>query len=453
MDTMSSRLIYSLATTDALDSAFSDRTLLQAMFDFEAALAVAEARAGLIPQLAAEVIGRAAVADDLDVDRLVAATRSSGTASIAVVDALVTRVERIDPAAAAFVHRGATSQDVFDTALILCLRAAWPSIEVDHARVAGALDRLAGAHADSVMLGRTLLQPATPTTFGLKAAGWAGAVSRGWRGWSSTYEGTLVLQFGGAAGTLAALGADGTGVEQALADELDLAVPDAPWHAHRDRLAAFVASAGIYGATLGKIARDITLLMQDEVREVSESGGGSSTMPHKRNPSGCAAVIAASIRLPGLVGSMLSSMDHEHERGVGGWHAEAPIVVDVVRTAGAALSAMAHVLEHLTVDAGRMRNNVDATRGVILAERVSMTLMPIVGRREAAVLVKRALDDVARTGRTLSEVISSSTDIARHFPPHELLALDRPEAYLGSADTFRRRLGQASADVSSPRKR
>ena len=450
---MSSRLIHSLATTDALDSAFSDRTLLQAMFDFEAALAVAEARAGVIPQSAADAIGRGAVADDLDLDHIVSATRAGGTASIPVVEALVAKVERIDADAARYVHRGATSQDVFDTALSLCIRAAWPSIEVDHARVAGVLERLAHEHAGSVMLGRTLLQPATPTTFGLKAAGWLGALSRCWRAWSSAYEDVLVLQFGGATGTLAALGADGPAVEQALAEELDLVVPDAPWHTHRDRLAAFVASAGIYAASLGKVARDITLLMQGEVREVFESGGGSSTMPHKRNPSGCAAVIAAAVRLPGLVGSMLSSMDHEHERGVGGWHAEAPVIVDVVRTSGAALSSMAHVLEHLVVDAARMRANVDATRGVIFAERVSMRLIPVVGRSEAARLVKAALAEVARTERTFADVVTQTRDIARHFAPHELPELARPEAYLGAAEAFRSRLVRASADGPSPRKR
>ena len=450
---MSSRLIHSLATTDALDSAFSDRTLLQAMFDFEAALALAGARVGVIPQSAAEVIGRAAVADDLDLDRIVPATRASGTAIISVVEALLAKVERIDAGAARYVHRGATSQDVFDTALILCIRAAWPSIEVDHARVAGALGRLADAHAGSLMLGRTLLQPATPSTFGLKAAGWLGALNRCWRAWSSAYQDVLVLQFGGAAGTLAALGADGPAVEQALADELDLLVPDAPWHAHRDRLAAFVASAGIYTASLGKMARDITLLMQAEVGEVFESGGGSSTMPHKRNPSGCAAVIAGAIRLPGLVSSMLSGMDHEHERGVGGWHSEAPVIVDAVRTSGAALSAMADVLEHLTVDAVRMRANVDATRGVVLAERVSMKLIPIVGRIETTTLLNGVLAEVERTTCTLAEVVSRTADIARHFAPDELLELARPETYLGAADAFRSRLGRASADVPAPRKR
>ena len=277
------------------------------MVDFEAALARAEAGLGLIPEGAADAIGRVAVAHHLDLDDIVAGARANATASIAMVRALEARVEAADPEAARYVHLGATSQDVFDTALILCIRAAWASIESDHSRLSGALARLAETHASSVMLGRTLLQPAAPITFGLKAASWLGAVTRSWRSWAAAYDHAMVLQFGGAAGTLAALGTDGVAVEQALARELDLAVPDAPWHAHRDRLAALVAASGIYTMTLGKIARDISLLMQHEVGEAFEPGGGSSAMPHKRNPSGCAVVLAAATRMPGLVATMLAS--------------------------------------------------------------------------------------------------------------------------------------------------
>ena len=189
------------------------------------------------------------------------------------------------------------------------------------------------------MLGRTLLQPAPPITFGLKVAGWVAALVRGWRRVDSSVDAAAVLQFGGASGTLAALGDRGPAVSRALADDLGLRNPEAPWHTDRDRLAALVSACGVYTATLGKIARDISLLMQDEVGEVAERGGGSSTMPHKRNPAGCAVVLAASTRLPGLVAAFLTGMVQEHERGVGGWHAEWPTLAATVQTTGSALAA------------------------------------------------------------------------------------------------------------------
>ena len=449
---MSSRLINSLATTEALASAFSDRTLLQAMVDFEAALARAEAGLGLIPESAADAIGRVAVAHHLDLDDIVAGARAHATASIAMVRALEVRVAAVDPEAARYVHLGATSQDVFDTALILCIRAAWPSIESDHLRLGSALARLAETHAGSVMLGRTLLQPAAPITFGLKAASWLGAVTRSWRSWAAAHDHAMVLQFGGAAGTLAVLGADGVAVEQALARELDLAVPDAPWHAHRDRLAALVAASGVYTMTLGKVARDISLLMQHEVGEAFEPGGGSSAMPHKRNPSGCAVVLAAATRMPGLVATMLASGSHEHERAVGGWHAEGPVVADAIQTAGSALSAMADVVEALTVDPARMRQNIDATRGVIFAERLAMTIAPKVGRTRAAELVRNAVTAARQSGATLADAVAAMPELSSLLSAADVAGLSMPDTYLGSADRFRQRL-LTSAAALPPGKR
>ena len=231
------------------------------------------------------------------------------------------------PQRRAFVHWGTTSQDLSDTALVLCLAAAARILEADHARLARALRRLSETHKATVMLARTLLQPAPPITFGLKAAGWLAAASRGQARLKAAFREACVVQFGGASGTLAALGAAGPDVAKALAAELELPLPDAPWHAHRDRLAHLVGACGVYAGTLGKIARDISLLMQHEVGEASEPGGGSSSMPHKRNPAGCAIVLAAANRLPGLVSAFLSGMVQEHERGLGGWHAESSTIV------------------------------------------------------------------------------------------------------------------------------
>jgi 3-carboxy-cis,cis-muconate cycloisomerase len=446
---MSSRLINSLATTDALATAFSDAAFLQGMLDFESALARAEATAGLVPGAAASAIANAAVARDFDIDAIVQDARSTATPVIAVVQMLEARVEAIDAKAARWVHFGATSQDVFDTALVLCVRTAWPSLERDHTRMVEALDRLAREHSGTVMLGRTLLQPATPITFGLKAAGWLGSLSRIWKACASAHEGAMVVQFGGAAGTLAALGSKGTAVETALAKELGLSLPDAPWHAHRDRLAALVAACGIYTGALGKVARDISLLMQHEVGEVFERGGGSSTMPHKKNPSGCAVALAAATRVPGLVAAMLNSMPQEHERSAGGWHAEAPIVADVVQTTGSALSAMAGAIDELTIDPARMRHNIDATRGAIFAERIATTITSAVGRARAADMVKTAIGASQRSGSTLAETVAHTPELAALMSPDDIAGLAVPENYLGAADAFRQRL-IASATHARP---
>ena len=437
---MSSRLINSLATTDALSSVFSDTAFLQGMLDFETALARAEASVGLVPRTAAQAITRAAVAREFDIDAIVEGARANATPVITMVQMLEARVEAIDAQAARWVHFGATSQDVFDTALILCVRTAWPSLERDHVRVFDALDRLAREHSGTVMLGRTLLQPATPVTFGLKAAGWLGSLSRSWKACASAYEGASVLQFGGAAGTLAALGSKGGAVEAALAKELGLSTPEAPWHAHRDRLAALVAACGIYTCALGKMAHDISLLMQHEVGEAFERGGSSSTMPHKKNPSGCAVVLAAATRVPGLVAAMLASMPHEHERSVGGWHAEGPIVAEVIQTTGSALSAMADAIEGITIDAARMRQNIDATRGAIFAERVAVTITPAVGRAKAAEMVKSAIAAAERSGATFAEAVAGMPELSALMPADDIAGLTVPENYLGVADTFRQRL-------------
>jgi 3-carboxy-cis,cis-muconate cycloisomerase len=281
---MSSRLIDTLATTDALSEIFSDGALLQAMLDVESALAKVQSDLGIIPKRAAEAIQAAACHDVYDPAAIARDARDSGTATIPLVKALTARVHEADPESAGFVHWGATSQDVSDSALAIVLSRARTAMASDHDRLVRTLRDLSDRHAATVMLARTLLQPAPPITFGLKVAGWVAALERGWERVRDAFDGARVVQCGGASGTLAAFGSDGIRVAQALADELDLELPDGPWHSHRDRLAALVAALGIYTATLGKIARDISLLMQAEVAEASEPGGGSSAMPHKRIP-------------------------------------------------------------------------------------------------------------------------------------------------------------------------
>jgi 3-carboxy-cis,cis-muconate cycloisomerase len=437
-------LIDSLATTDALSTLFADASVLQAFLDVEAALAAAEARAGVIPQRAAESIRAAAHAASFDPAALAAAARSSGTIAIPLVTALTAKVNEVDREASRFVHFGATSQDIADTALVLLLMKARALLATDEARLVQDLRTLSDRHARSIMLARTLLQPAPPITFGLKAAHWAAAVARSWARAARAFDEIAVVQFGGASGTLAALGATALDVRRELAVELALAEPPAPWHSDRDRLAALVSALAIHAAALGKIARDVSLLMQDEVGEAAEPGGASSTMPHKRNPAGCAIALAAATRLPGLAASCLTAMVQEHERGVGGWHAEWPIVASAVQTAGASLAALADVAHDLTVSPERMRANLERTNGAVFAERVVMLATPKAGKEGAQALAAAALARSRETGETLGAALHTLTEASSFLTPDQIDSIDVPEAYLGAAEEFRRALLAAS---------
>jgi 3-carboxy-cis,cis-muconate cycloisomerase len=454
---MPARLIDALATTEPLAELFSDQSVLQAMLDFEAALARAEARVGIIPQSAADAISSAAVASNFDPAALAHDTLRAGTPGIPIAKALTNRVRSANPAAAAFVHWGTTSQDVADTALVLLLKKAQPLLDIDLRKTEQALTHLSGLHANSVMLGRTLLQGAPPITLGLKAAGWQAAVHRGRQQLNGSFAGVLLLQFGGATGTLAALGDQGLAVAQALAEELSLANPDAPWHTHRDRLGAMVCACGVITGTLGKIARDISLLMQNEVGEAfeacGEGRGGSSAMPHKRNPIGCAVTLAAANRTPGLVAGFLSGMIQEHERGVGGWQAEWSTVSSLIQATGVAAASMAEVTTGLTLDPKTMRANIDATRGVVFAERAMILLGKTLGRDQAHRLLEEATRESAEKGLRLTEVLAAMPEIARHLDPGEIQNLDDPQQYLGSTEAFRQRQLAAESLLSSAKQK
>jgi 3-carboxy-cis,cis-muconate cycloisomerase len=438
------RLIDSLATTPAMAEIFSDESLLRAMLDFETALAQAEARVGVIPQPAADAIRTAARVEAFDVVKLAQASLRAGTLSIPLIKSLTARVDGVDKESARFVHWGATSQDVADTAIVLLLRRASAILAADHARLEAALRRLSGEHSSTVMLGRTLLQPAPPVTFGLKAAGWFGALGRGWARLESAFQDVMIVEFGGASGTLAALGEQGVAVSAALAQELNLRNPEAPWHAHRDRLAAVICACGIYTGSLAKMAHDIALLMQGEVSEVaepaSEGRGGSSTMPHKRNPTGCSMALAAAHRVPGMVANFLFGMAQEHERGAGGWQAEWTTIARVIEDTALAQASMAEVAEGLSVDPARMRANIDATRGVIFAERAMILLGATLGRDSAHKLLEQATRRVIESGRSLVDVLTDLPEAARALSPEQIKNLDVPEAYLGSAESFRQQL-------------
>jgi 3-carboxy-cis,cis-muconate cycloisomerase len=291
-----------------------------------------------------------------------------------------------------------------------------------------------------VLAGRTWLQHAAPVTLGLKAAGWLDAVERHRTRFAEVGGRALVLQFGGATGTLAALGERGLAVSHALARELDLTLPAVPWHAHRDRIAEVGTTLGLLVGTLGKIARDVSLLMQTDVAEAFEPGaagrGGSSTMPHKRNPVTAAVVLAAATRAPGLVATLLSAMVQEHERGLGGWHAEWETLPQLCVLTAGALRQMAETIEGLELDEGRMRANLDATQGQILAEAVTMALGERIGRLSAHELVERACHHAAVTRRHLRDVLGEDPAVTAHLTPAALDHLLDPLHYVGVAAAF-----------------
>lgn len=424
-------------STDAMQQVFSDAVRIQRMLDFEAALARAEARAGVIPEAAVGPIVACCRAGMIDLPALAQAAGHAGNLAIPLVKQLTVQVEKRDREASKYVHWGATSQDAIDTGMVLQLRDALGLIEQDLARLADALARLAEQHRDAPMTGRTWMQHALPLTFGLKAAGWLDAVLRHGERLRAMQEQIAVLQFGGAAGTLASLGCKGMQVAEALAQELGLALPDVPWHAQRDRMAEVAAVLGMLTGTLGKIARDIALQMQTEVAEVAEptaaGRGGSSTMPHKRNPVGCAATLAIAVRMPGLVSTMLGAMVQEQERALGGWQAEWDTLPEIVQLTAGALRQMTYVASGLTVDAARMQANLQLTRGLIMAEAVTLALGAKLGRMRAHELVEQAARAAAGSRRQLRDVLAAEKQVTDHLSAQELDRLLDPAGYTGEA--------------------
>ncbi len=447
------RLIESLATTPKMAALFSDESVLAAMLAFEAGLARVEARLGIIPSTVVAPIENAARAELYDAGEIATSSVRSGTATIPLVKALRERVGKVSPSAAGFVHWGATSQDVADTAIVLLLKQARNILQADVTRLENALYQLSEQHSETVMLSRTILQAAVPTTFGLKVAGWLGALRRDHARLDEAFEQALVVQFGGAGGTLASIGDQGIAAGQALARELSLAYPDAPWHTHRDRLAALMCDLGVMVGSLGKMARDISLLMQNEVAEVSEpvakGRGGSSTMPHKQNPVGCTMTLAAACRTPGLVSMFLSSMVQEHERAAGGWQSEWATISSIIQETGLAVASMAEVAEGLTVDVARMRTNLEATHGTIFAERATMLLSGKLGRELASSLIERAMAESMDTGRNFVDALAGMREVREALDASTLRDLQFPESYLGVAEEFRSRLARSQKQRES----
>ncbi len=392
---MAGHLVNALGSSSATAEAFSDTATLRHMLRFEAALAEATAAAGLIPKRAASVIVKGCDPALYDPVPLAAAARRTATLTVPILKALTERVARRDPKAADYVHWGATSQDVIDTAMVLQLGEALPPLLAALGGIVSALARLAKKHRATPMLGRTLLQPATPLALGQKIAGWASDIERARRRLSDSFDETQILQFGGASGSLTALGPQAEQVMKGLARRLELALPPGPWFTQRVRIAGFAQDCALVVGALAKASRDIALMMQAEVGEAAEPSGpgrgGSSTMPHKRNPVGAALVLSAATRAPMLAATIVVALPQEHERALGGWQAEWPTLAVLVETLGSAVEVMAEVSSGLTIDAEALRANMDAAEAAVLAERATFLLARRLGKREAHALVEQAL--------------------------------------------------------------
>jgi 3-carboxy-cis,cis-muconate cycloisomerase len=437
-------LLDSLFTTEPMRAIFSDARRIQGMLNFEAALARAEARVGMIPPEAAEAIAARCQVERFDLSEIARATAKAGNPAIPLIVALTEQVASENAEAARYVHWGATSQDAMDTGLMLQLRDALDTLDGDLARLARACATLAKATAGTPMAGRTWLQQASPTTFGLKVAGWLSAINRHRQRLRRLRPRVLVVQLGGSVGTLAGFGALGIEVAAALADDMGLALPDIPWHTERDRVAEVATTLGLLTGTLGKMARDTSLLAQTEVGAAFESDepgkGRSSTLPQKRNPVGASVALAAATRVPGLVATMLAAMPQEHERGLGGWQAEWETLPEVACLTAGALTQMTQVVESMELDSDRMRANLDLTHGAICAEAVALALALSVGKSEAHRLVREASHRALTQQTPLREALAAMPEVTARLSGDDLDRLCDPASVTGPAERLIQRV-------------
>lgn len=419
--------------TPGMRAIFSDEGLVKRYVEVEVALAKAEARVGLIPEDAAVQISERADASRIDLAKLKAETDIVGYPIIGIVHQMAKQCGD----AGRFVHWGATTQDIMDTGTVLQVRDAIALVEADLAALDNVLAALARKHRDTVMAGRTHLQHALPVTFGYKAAVWLSMVRRHRQRIDDLKPRVLMVQFSGAAGTLASLGSDGLKVQEALAKELQLEQPDITWHVARDGLAETACVLGLITGSLAKIAVDVMLMMQTEIGEVFEpfvqGRGASSTMPQKRNPISCEMIVAQAKAVRNHVSLMLDGMAADHERATGPWHLEWIAVPEMFIASAGALQQARFMLEGLIVEPAAMRRNLDLTGGLIVAEAVMMALAPHTGRGAAHDLVYSACRAALENKTTLLEQLSHMADVTKHFNAQSLERLVEPSNYLGTA--------------------
>ncbi|MEO8145580.1 MAG: adenylosuccinate lyase family protein [Betaproteobacteria bacterium] len=422
---------------EASAEALSDARLLAAMARFEAGLARASAQAGVVPEAAAKTIGEVAGRAQFDAAALARAARTAGTLAIPFVKRLTEQVSEVSPEAARYVHFGATSQDVIDTGVVLCIVPVTARLLALSLRLGAAAGMLASRHVHTPMAARTLLQPAVPVPFGWKVAVWLSMLARCHSRFRTAAREACVLQFGGAGGTLSAFGDKGDTVALALAAGLGLPRAPVTWHSTRDAFARLGAETAILAGAAGKIARDVSLLMQPEVGEVTEPAGegrgGSSSMPHKRNPAGCLAALEAAQRVPGLAATLLAQLSPEHERGIGHWQSQWFTLRDLLSSTGSALAAMAEVLEGLKVDEQAMRANLERTRGLIYSENVSLQLSRSLGKQAAHALTEKLCATAVREGTTLAEALRADPQAGKAIDARAFDAMFDPQSGFGAS--------------------
>nr|WP_294507812.1 adenylosuccinate lyase family protein [uncultured Rhodopila sp.] len=431
-----SPILGTLYGSEAMRAVFDETAYFQRMLDVEAALARVQGRMGIIPADAAAAIAAAAKIENLRAAELAASARTVGYPVVG----LVAELSKAAKEAGAWTHWGATTQDIMDTATVLQVRDGLDLIDSELRAILTAMAAQADKHRHTVMAGRTHLQQALPTTFGLKCAVWAMPFIAHLERLKQLRPRVLVAEFGGAAGTLASLGDQGIAVLEALAAELGLGAPLAPWHVCRDGLAETVSLLGLICGSLAKIATDVILLAQTEVGEAAEpytaGRGASSTMPQKRNPIASEYIIAAARMVQGLVPVMLGAMAQDHERATGPWQSEALALPQAFLLTHGALLHVRTIAEGIVIDAERMRNNLGITHGLIVSEAVMMGLAPVLGRGEAHHAVKHACDLALAESISLADALGRDDAVASRLDPASIERLIEPANYLGSTQGF-----------------
>jgi 3-carboxy-cis,cis-muconate cycloisomerase len=420
-----------------INQLFSDKEMIGAMLRFEATLAEAQGELGIVPTPSVLSIKNGCKISLLNITVIKNDILLAGNAAIPLVKELIRVVKVHDAEAAKYVHFGATSQDVIDTAMVLQLQKAIVFFEKNLKILQKHLINGVEVHKNTVMIGRTLLQQARPITFGLKMAYWLEGINRSIERLSEMKKRVLVLQLGGAVGSLSGMDGKGLEVAETMSKILDLTQNSKlktqnlklktqnskpiPTHTQRDNFAEVATTLGILMGTLGKIAKDVTLMMQTEVGEVfegaAEGKGGSSTMPHKRNPVTATAILANANRVPALVSSMLSAMVQEYERSAGLWHSEWAVLPEIVKLTAGALERSIDLIAHLEVDKDRMLENINATNGLIFAENISLALAPHIGKPEAHDLVEKACKMSISKKQNLKAVLEHNEIVKQHIPP------------------------------------
>jgi 3-carboxy-cis,cis-muconate cycloisomerase len=437
-----------------IEALVTDEAIIGAMLRFEAALAQAQADVGLIPAEQASLVARVCGAGRIEPQKIITLAKKAGNPAIPLVKELTALVGETDGEAARYVHAGATSQDVIDSATMLQLKAALLVLDNGLGRLQDRLVALADEHRGTVMIGRTLLQQARPISFGFKVAGWLDQLIRCRQRLRRVGSSATVLQFGGAVGTLAANGPRGLAVLSRLSERLELAEPVITWHTARDRLLEIAASLAMLAGCLHKIAIDAALLMQTEVGELVEAGdegkGGSSAMPHKRNPIAPTMMIAACTRIPGLLATVAVSMVQEHERAVGHWHAEWGPLTEMLCLTGGAVQQANDLFSGLKIDAARMRENIEATRGLVYAEDVSLRLARYVGKPESDRVIKLACERAKQKGVHLREVLLQDPSVTKWLDQNALAPIFLPENALGLADELINRVLRLASQRPDP---